>query len=78
MILESGGGRERQTQLLSSTGGKVVMRILGERGLVFECWARRGSTCRFGLLKQRIALGAEKIQEGIANRGHGPSRTSNK
>jgi hypothetical protein len=65
MILESDGGREWQTQLLSSTGGKVVMRILGERGLVFECWARRGSTCRISLLKQRIALGAKRPKRGL-------------
>lgn len=64
MILESDGGREWQTQLLSSTGGKVVMRILGEHGLVFECWARSGSTCRLGLLKQRIALRTERPRRG--------------
>ena len=60
MILESDGGREWQTQLLSSTRGKVVMRILGEHGLVFECWTRSGSACRLDLFKQRIALGAER------------------
>lgn len=61
MILESDGGREWQTQLLSSTGGKVVMRILGEHGLVFDCWARSGCTCRLGLLKQS---GAERARRG--------------
>jgi hypothetical protein len=64
MILESDGGREWQTQLLSSTGGKVVLRRLGEHGLVFECWAGSGSTCRLGLLKQRITLGAERPSRG--------------
>ena len=65
MILESSGGGEWQTQLMSSAGGKVVVRILGERGLVFECRARRGSTCGIGLLKQRIALGAERPKRGL-------------
>lgn len=65
MILQSDGGWEWQTQMLSSTGGKVVMCILGERGLVLECWARSGSTCRFGLLKQRMALGAERPKRGL-------------
>jgi hypothetical protein len=64
MILESDGGREWQTQLLSSAGGKVLMRIMGEHGLVVECWTRSRSTRRLGLLKQRIALGTERPMRG--------------
>lgn len=60
MILEPHGRGEWQSQLLSSTRGKVVMRILSERGLIFECWTRCGGTCGLGFLKQRIALGAER------------------
>lgn len=64
MIRESDSRREWQTQLLGSTGGKVVMCMLGERSLVLECWARSGSTSRLSILKQRIVLGAERPRRG--------------
>ncbi len=65
MILDPDGGREWQPQLLSSSRRKVVMRILGEHGLVLKCWARSGSTCGLGLLKRRKAFGAERSKWGV-------------